>query len=96
LFEEVVLQQGRFLTTNFNSYVLPTSLDVPMDIRTVPVQVREPAGPFGAKGISETCMVGVTPAILNALADALGVRFFRLPVRAEDVLRALEGGQPCA
>jgi CO/xanthine dehydrogenase Mo-binding subunit len=96
LFEEVVLRQGRFLTTNFNTYVLPTSLDVPMDIRTVPVQVREPAGPFGAKGISETCMVGVTPAILNALADALGVRFFRLPVRAEDVVRAITGSEPCA
>ena len=89
LFEEVLFDRGRFLNTNFDTYVLPTSLDVPVDIRTVPVEVKEKTGPFGAKGISETCMVGVTPAILNALHDAIGVRFTRLPVRAEDVLRAL-------
>jgi CO/xanthine dehydrogenase Mo-binding subunit len=89
LFEEVLLDGGRFLNTNFNTYIMPTSLDVPADIRTVPVEVKEKTGPFGAKGISETCMVGVTPAILNALQDAIGVRFTRLPVRAEDVLRAL-------
>lgn len=90
LMEEVRLEGGRFLTTNFHTYVIPTSLDVPEDIRTVPVEVREPEGPYGAKGISETAMVGVTPAVLNAIADALGVRFFRLPVRAEDVLAALQ------
>jgi CO/xanthine dehydrogenase Mo-binding subunit len=89
LFEEVLLDRGRFLNTNFNTYILPTSMDVPVDIRTVPVEVREATGPFGAKGISETCMVGVAPAILNALHDAIGVRFTRLPVRAEDVLRAI-------
>jgi xanthine dehydrogenase D subunit len=89
LFEEVMLDQGRFLNTNFNTYIMPTSLDVPAEIRTVPVQVMESTGPLGAKGISETCMVGMTPAILNALADAIGVRFTRLPVRAEDVYEAL-------
>jgi CO/xanthine dehydrogenase Mo-binding subunit len=92
LFEKVEFDRGRFLNTNFNTYVLPTSLDVPASIRTVPVVVREPTGPFGAKGMSETAMVGVTPAILNALEDALGVRFTELPVRAEQVLRALSGG----
>jgi len=94
LFEAVEFERGRCLTTNFNTYVLPTSLDVPTAIRTVPVVVREPTGPWGAKGISETCMVGVTPAILNALEDALGVRFTRLPVRAEAVLRALAEQAP--
>ncbi len=89
LFEEVMLRDGRFLNSNFDTYIMPTMLDVPFDIRTRPVEVLEASGPFGAKGISETCMVGVTPAILNALADALGVRFTRLPVRAEDVTRAL-------
>ncbi|RLB57535.1 MAG: xanthine dehydrogenase family protein molybdopterin-binding subunit [Deltaproteobacteria bacterium] len=89
LFEEVRLDRGRFVDTNFDKYVLPTSLDVPVDMRTVPVMVRDSTGPFGAKGISETCMVGPTPAILNAIEDAIGVRFTRLPVRAEDVLQAL-------
>ena len=89
LFEEVLLDQGRFLNPNFNRYLLPTSLDVPRELRTVAVEVLEPTGPFGAKGISETSTVGVAPAILGALHDALGVRFTRLPVRAEDVWQAL-------
>lgn len=94
LFEEVLFDQGCFLNTNFNTYVLPTSMDVPARIRTVPVEVKEASGPLGAKGISETCMVGVTPAILNAIDDAIGVRFTRIPVRAEDVLTAVEGQKP--
>jgi CO/xanthine dehydrogenase Mo-binding subunit len=89
LFEEVLFDRGRFQNTNFDTYILPTSLDVPAEIRTVPVVVKEPTGPYGAKGISETATVGVAPAILNALHDAIGVRFTRLPVRAEDVLKAL-------
>ncbi len=93
LFEDVIIEKGFFKNTNFNTYILPSSLDVPADIRTVPVQVLEASGPYGAKGISETCMVGVTPAILNALQDAIGVRFTRLPVKAEDVLVALEEGR---
>jgi CO/xanthine dehydrogenase Mo-binding subunit len=94
LFEEVQLRDGRFLNTNFDTYVLPTSLDVPAAIRTVPVVVKEKTGPMGAKGISETCTVGVAPAILNAIDDAVGVRLTRLPVRAEDLLAALEIGEP--
>ena len=90
LFEEVLLKTGRFQNTNFDSYLLPTSRDVPVSILTVPVEVQEPTGPMGAKGISETCMVGVAPAILNAIDDAIGVRFTRLPVRPEDVLVALD------
>jgi xanthine dehydrogenase molybdenum-binding subunit len=93
LFEEVLLNKGRFENTNFNTYILPSSLDVPLALKTVPVQVKEASGPLGAKGISETAMVSVTPAILNAIADAIGVRFYRLPVRAEDVLNALEDKQ---
>jgi CO/xanthine dehydrogenase Mo-binding subunit len=94
LSEEVRFARSDMLTRNFDTYLIPTSLDVPTDIRTQPVIVREPTGPFGAKGISETAMVGPCPAVLNALEDAIGVRFTRLPVRAEDVLAALEERKP--
>ncbi len=90
LFEEVLLDRGRFLNTNFDTYILPSSKDVPTAIHTVPIEVMEKSGPLGAKGISETCTVGVAPAILNALEDAIGIRFVRLPVRAEDVILARE------
>ncbi|RME24147.1 MAG: xanthine dehydrogenase family protein molybdopterin-binding subunit [Deltaproteobacteria bacterium] len=89
LMEQVLLDRGRFLNTNFDTYIIPSSVDVPWKIKTVPVMVKDSTGPFGAKGISETCTVGVAPAILNAIEDAIGVRLTKLPVRAENVLEAL-------
>ncbi len=89
LFEQVKFSGSKFLTKNFDTYVLPSSLDVPVQIRTVPVVVKEPTGPWGAKGISETCMVGPCPAVINAIDDAIGKRFTRLPVLPEDVMEAL-------
>lgn len=46
-------------------------------------------GPYGAKGCSEVATVPSTPAVLNALYDAVGVRFYKTPVRPEDILSAL-------
>ena len=88
LCEEIKFDSSQLLSTNFNTYMLPTSMDVPDQIRTIPVEVLEPTGPYGAKGISETCMVGPTPAIVNAIEHATGLRFTHLPVRAEDIIRA--------
>lgn len=50
----------------------------------------EPTGPFGAKGIGEAAMNPVAAAYANAIYNALGVRFYDLPITAEKVLRALE------
>ena len=47
-------------------------------------------GPYGAKGCSEVATVPSTPAVLNALYDAIGVRFYKTPVRPEDILSALK------
>ena len=88
LTEEVRFHTSQLLSTNFNTYMIPTSIDMPSQIRTIPVEVSEPTGPYGAKGISETCMVGPTPAIVNAIEHATGLRFTHLPVRAEDIIRA--------
>ena len=50
----------------------------------------EPTGPFGAKGIGEAAMNPVAAAYANAIANALGVRFFELPITPEKILSALE------
>ena len=57
------------------------------------VQTPEESGPFGAKGIGEHGTVGMAPAILNAIYDATGIDFYELPVTAEKILMALEGGE---
>jgi xanthine dehydrogenase molybdenum-binding subunit len=51
----------------------------------------EPTGPFGAKGIGEAAMNPVAAAYANAIANAIGVRFFDLPITPEKILRALDG-----
>ena len=52
----------------------------------------EPLGPFGAKGISEVATVPMTPAVLNAIHNAVGVRIRRLPATPERVLEAMKRG----
>ena len=63
-----------------------------MPARVTPIVVESPhdSGPFGAKGVGETGILAAAPAIGNAIHDALGVRFRRLPITPETILDALE------
>ena len=58
-------------------------------LTTILVETEEPFGPYGAKSIGEVAINTATPAVLNAVFHATGIRFTKLPVRPEDVLRAL-------
>ena len=62
------------------------------------VTAEQHTGPFGAKGLGESGTFGVSPAIANAIHDAVGVRITELPITAEAVLRALRAkeGRPLA
>jgi CO/xanthine dehydrogenase Mo-binding subunit len=53
------------------------------------VDAVEHGGPFGAKGVGESATFGVSPAVANAIEDAVGVRLTELPLTAEAVYRAL-------
>ncbi len=93
LMEDLVVRQGVVKTVNFDEYLLPTSLDIH---EIIPVIVEQPSsyGPLGAKGLGEPVMSAVAPAILNAIADALGTRVYDLPANLEAVLdkaRAAKG-----
>lgn len=95
LYEEFVVLDGRILTGDFSTYILPTALDVP-DMVTVPVTPNEKEGPFGMKGVGEIGIDGVFPAIANAIADATGSRIAAGTMSAEKVLAALhQTGQEC-
>ena len=56
---------------------------------TTVIEAHEPLGPYGAKGIGEIVLVPTAPAILNAVYDAIGERFTRIPLTPELVLRRL-------
>ncbi len=90
LFEEVRLaEDGRLLNPNFHDYKVPTMADLPR-IETNIVDSYDPDSPFGAKEAGEGPIQPVIPAILNAIYDAIGVRFTEMPVTPEKVLAALE------
>ncbi|GAB4267687.1 MAG: xanthine dehydrogenase family protein molybdopterin-binding subunit [Deferrisomatales bacterium] len=89
LFEEVrVGGDGRLLNPNLHDYKIPTATDLP-EIRTKIVESYDPASPYGAKEAGEGPIQPVIPAILNAIYDAVGVRFTEMPVTPEKILAAL-------
>jgi CO/xanthine dehydrogenase Mo-binding subunit len=77
-------------TASMGDYHIPTSMDMP-EIIPILVEDQEPTGPFGAKGVGEPALIPTAPAILNAIADALGERIFRLPAHPERVRQAVLG-----
>jgi len=76
-------------TTSFVNYLIPTSKDVPEVIPMI-IEDPEPTGPFGAKGVGEPALIPSAPAILNAIADAIGQRIFHLPANLERVLEVVQ------
>jgi len=75
-------------TLSMSEYHIPTSLDIP-HIQGIIVEDPEPTGPFGAKGMGEPSLCPTAPAILNAIADAIGKRIDRLPADPESVRAAV-------
>lgn len=92
LFEEIVRQNGKVMNDNFTDYRMPTICDVPQ-ISTTFIEVPDPYGPFGAKGLGEITQVPTAPAIANAIYDAVGVRLKELPFTPEKILQALREKQ---
>jgi len=92
LTEELITDaRGRVITDCFEKYLIPTAMDMP-EMKVILVESNDPEGPFGAKGVGEIGLNNTAPAIANAITNAIGVRFHRLPIRAEDVYRALKNG----
>ena len=85
-------KEGRLITPSFSEYLMPTALDMP-HVETIILESRSGLGPFGAKGIGEPAMTPVAPAVANAIADAIGVRVFEMPITPERIWRALEAAR---
>lgn len=91
LMEEIKFDadSGACLTGDFLEYKIPTAVEMPREIKSIFVESDEPTGPFGAKSLSECCVVVPAPAIANAIYNAIGVRIRELPITPERVLEAL-------
>ena len=90
--ENMTFRDGQLTTNSLADYKIPTLLDIPRDFVNEIVESRQESGPFGAKGAGENTTIALSPAIGNAIADAVGVRLTALPVDAETIFRALHGG----
>jgi CO/xanthine dehydrogenase Mo-binding subunit len=75
-------------TENLHDYLIPTFGDVP-PIDSVIVEVADPHGPYGAKGLGEHVLIPTAPAIINAIHDACGAWITRLPATPDKVLSAI-------
>jgi CO/xanthine dehydrogenase Mo-binding subunit len=80
LLEEVKTDKGKILNTNFNSYRLPRTTDLP-EMSAIIIENSDPNSPSGAKGIGEPTNELMAPVIANAIYNATGKRFFKLPIK---------------
>jgi xanthine dehydrogenase D subunit len=88
--EEIIQIDGVIRNGNFTDYLLPTFLDMP-DVVVTLIEEPDPHAPLGAKGVGEPPCISSTPAIVNAIRDALrqidgiGKPLDRVPVRPSDI-----------
>jgi 4-hydroxybenzoyl-CoA reductase subunit alpha len=87
--EETAYHQGLLVTANMLDYRVPTIEDSP-PIEVGIVESNDPHGPFGAKEAGEGSLAAFLPALTNAIAHAVGIRFNDLPVTPDRVFEAIE------
>jgi xanthine dehydrogenase molybdenum-binding subunit len=88
LTEHFILDQGQVVTDRLARYRIPSIAHAP---EVIPIIVEHPTadGPYGAKGVGELVSIPTTPAITNAIYNAVGVRVDRLPVDQEKIAMTL-------
>jgi CO/xanthine dehydrogenase Mo-binding subunit len=91
--EKMEFDAGQVTNASLADYKIPSILDIPTDMQNEAVDAEQGSGPFGAKGVGESGTFAVSPAIANAIEDAVGVRLTALPLSAEAVYRALREAQ---
>ncbi len=93
LFEQMIYEDGQLLNGNLIDYRVPVMADLPDDLRSLLVENGDGPGPYGAKGMGESGIMPVAPAVANALAAATGVRIHDLPLTPERVCAALHSSE---
>ncbi|MEZ5225311.1 MAG: molybdopterin cofactor-binding domain-containing protein [Acidimicrobiales bacterium] len=90
LSEQLVVENGRVLNPRFSGYLIPGIGDIPERVASVLVEVPDPRGPFGVRGIAEMPLIPYAPAIAAALHDATGVWFDHFPLTPPNVRAQLK------
>jgi CO/xanthine dehydrogenase Mo-binding subunit len=86
--ENMIFEDGLVRNASLTHYEIPSYRDIP-PMENELIVTHDGRGPYGAKGLGESGTFGVSPAIANAIYDAVGARVMELPITAESVLRAM-------
>jgi CO/xanthine dehydrogenase Mo-binding subunit len=89
IYEELVYGDGCLLNGDSFQYRLPLLQDLPPRFTSIMVENHDGPGPLGSKGMSQTAVSPIAPAIANAIYEAIGVRIKELPITPEKILRGL-------
>jgi nicotinate dehydrogenase large molybdopterin subunit len=93
IMEDAVMENGRYMNENFDTYLIPTILDIPIETTVTAIEELVPGDDYGPRGVGEIGTVAVAPAIISAIHDATGIWLNQLPVRTDILLQALEKQQ---
>jgi len=88
--ENMTFREGQLTNGSLSEYKIPSLLDMPETFISEYVEAYQGTGPFGAKGAGESTTIALSPAIGNAIADAIGVRLTDLPITPEAIFEALQ------
>jgi len=93
LMEKMVMDKGKVLNASLTGYLIPTTMDLPVceNDHTHIADGWHRDGPYGAKGLGEGTMSCTASALANAIYDAVGLRFYDLPIEPEELLKRLKG-----
>ena len=92
--ENMVFRDGQLTNGSLADYKIPSLLDMPREFINDYVEAHQHDGPFGAKGAGESTTISLSPAIGNAIADAIGTHLMSLPITPEAVFDALQRRHP--
>ncbi|MET0445236.1 MAG: molybdopterin cofactor-binding domain-containing protein, partial [Pseudorhodoplanes sp.] len=88
--ENMVFRDGQLTNGSLADYKIPSLLDMPTQFINEYVESAQKSGPFGAKGTGESASIALSPAIGNAVADAIGIHLTDLPLTPESIFRAIQ------
>jgi len=91
LTESVVKENGKILNPSFTDYLIPTIKDKPEMAEVVSVEDEFKYSAFGVKGVGEICLIATPTAIVNAIYNAIGIRFHEIPMDMEKIYFAIRG-----
>jgi CO/xanthine dehydrogenase Mo-binding subunit len=94
LLENFQIVNGHVLTPHFSTYLLPTILDMPTEVIPVVLELADPHGPYGARGMAEMPLIPFAPAVASAIHAATGAWLTQLPMIPERVLAAIKSATP--